>query len=293
MNLLHEKWGICLVHEEDYKVVKPLNNNVVFAEDKEGKEVVLVGKGIGFQVKRGSFIKPGGFEKVFQLTEQKTAQYRQMLDQVEDEVIGVCEEFIYFVSQHLNELNEHLHIALIDHLAFAIRRLQKGMIVDNPFLQEIKVMYPLEYALAEKGAKMFEEELDVRLPEAEIGFITLHLHSARSSQDIGKTKKSTMLINKLTEIIEAELQLKIDKQSINYARLITHLRFAIERAQTGQTLSESHPLSSLLQKEYPRCYNLAWKLVKVMQKEVMKPISDAEISYLTLHLQRIASQNEY
>jgi transcriptional antiterminator len=282
-----------LLHDADFKVVKPLNNNVVFAEDKEGKEVVLVGKGIGFQAKRGSFIKIGGFEKVFQLTEQKTVQYRQMLDQVDDEVIGVCEEFIYFVSQHLNEINEHLHIALIDHLAFAIRRLQQGMIVENPFLQEIQVMYPMEYDLAVKGAKMFEEELNVSLPEAEIGFITLHLHSARASQDISKTRKSTMLINKLTEIIEAELHLKIEKQSINYARLITHLRFAIERAQTGQSLSEKHPLSTLLQKEYPRCYNLAWKLVKVMQMEVMKPISEAEISYLTLHLQRISSQSEY
>lgn len=282
-----------MLHDADFKVVKPLNNNVVFAEDKEGKEVVLVGKGIGFQAKRGSFIKIGEFEKVFQLTEQKTVQYRQMLDQVDDEVIGVCEEFIYFVSQHLNEINEHLHIALIDHLAFAIRRLQQGMIVENPFLQEIQVMYPMEYDLAVKGAKMFEEELNVSLPEAEIGFITLHLHSARASQDISKTRKSTMLINKLTEIIEAELHLKIEKQSINYARLITHLRFAIERAQTGQSLSEKHPLSTLLQKEYPRCYNLAWKLVKVMQMEVMKPISEAEISYLTLHLQRISSQSEY
>lgn len=282
-----------MLHDADFKVVKPLNNNVVFAEDKEGKEVVLVGKGIGFQAKRGSFIKIGEFEKVFQLTEQKTVQYRQMLDQVDDEVIGVCEEFIYFVSQHLNEINEHLHIALIDHLAFAIRRLQQGMIVENPFLQEIQVMYPMEYDLAVKGAKMFEEELNVSLPEAEIGFITLHLHSARASQDISKTRKSTMLINKLTEIIEVELNLKIEKQSINYARLITHLRFAIERAQTGQSLSEKHPLSTLLQKEYPRCYNLAWKLVKVMQMEVMKPISEAEISYLTLHLQRISSQSEY
>jgi transcriptional antiterminator len=282
-----------LLHDADFKVVKPLNNNVVFAEDKEGKEVVLVGKGIGFQAKRGTFIKIGEFEKVFQLTEQKTVQYRQMLDQVDDEVIGVCEEFIFFVSQHLNEINEHLHIALIDHLAFAIRRLQQGMVVENPFLQEIKVMYPMEYALAVKGAKMFEEELNVSLPEAEIGFITLHLHSARASQDISKTRKSTMLINKLTEIIEAELNLKIEKQSINYARLITHLRFAIERAQKGQSLSEKHPLSTLLQKEYPRCYNLAWKLVKVMQMEVMKPISEAEISYLTLHLQRISSQSEY
>lgn len=282
-----------MLHDAGFKVVKPLNNNVVFAEDIEGKEVVLVGKGIGFQAKRGSFIKIGEFEKVFQLTEQKTVQYRQMLDQVDDEVIGVCEEFIYFVSQHLNEINEHLHIALIDHLAFAIRRLQQGMIVENPFLQEIQVMYPMEYDLAVKGAKMFEEELNVSLPEAEIGFITLHLHSARASQDISKTRKSTMLINKLTEIIEAELNLKIEKQSINYARLITHLRFAIERAQTGQSLSEKHPLSTLLQKEYPRCYNLAWKLVKVMQMEVMKPISEAEISYLTLHLQRISSQSEY
>ncbi|WP_084818768.1 PRD domain-containing protein [Tepidibacillus sp. HK-1] len=47
------------------------------------------------------------------------------------------------------------------------------------------------------------------------------------------------------------------------------------------------PLTTLLRKEYPICYNLSWQLVKIMQNELKAQIPEAEVSYLTLHIERI------
>lgn len=277
-----------------YLVLKTLNNNVIFAQTVDEDEVVLVGKGIGFQHKKGDFITQSDqIEKVFVLSRQKTEQYRQVLEQVDEQVVGVCEEFIYYVGQQLKgELTEHVHIALIDHLSFAIKRLKQGLIIENPFLYEIQSLYPEEFALAEKGANMIEEELGIVFPETELGFIALHLHSGRMRKEFGKTNKTAAFIGKLIQIIEKELKIKINKRGLNYSRLVTHLRFTIERAEDDQSLNEQHPLTKVLREEYPICYSLAWKLVKVMQSELKKPIPEAEVSYLTLHLQRIKSQEE-
>lgn len=36
------------------------------------------------------------------------------------------------------------------------------------------------------------------------------------------------------------------------------------------------------------CYNLAWKLIKMMQQTLKKPVYDAEAVYLTMHLRCLA-----
>jgi transcriptional antiterminator len=56
-------------------------------------------------------------------------------------------------------------------------------------------------------------------------------------------------------------------------------------------VEESPKISFLLQREYPLCYNLSWKLIKIMQNTLKKPIEHAEAIYLTMHLQRIYNKN--
>ena len=73
-------------------------------------------------------------------------------------------------------------------------------------------------------------------------------------------------------------------------RLIRHLHFTIERVVRGERVAEPKKITLLLKSEYPICYNLAWKLIKVMQQSLKKNIYEAEAVYLTLHLQRIQTK---
>ena len=101
------------------------------------------------------------------------------------------------VSKELEEpLNEHIHVALADHIGFTLERLQSGLEITNPFLEEIKALYPKEYKLASRAAIMIEEKFKVYIPQGEKGFIAMHIHSAMVNRELSKTVKNTSMINK-------------------------------------------------------------------------------------------------
>lgn len=49
------------------KVVKVLNNSLVLALDQEGREHILMGKGIGYRKSIGMLVKTEDVEKIFVL----------------------------------------------------------------------------------------------------------------------------------------------------------------------------------------------------------------------------------
>jgi transcriptional antiterminator len=277
-----------------YEVQKLLNNNVLIASDIDGNEVVLIGSGIGFGKKIGEPINYEQVEKMFVLNDpEKQAQYKQLLSTIDGETLKMLISVVEVIRERAGmPLNENIHIALTDHLAFAINRMKQGLMIRNPFLLETKALYPNEYKIAEEVTTMVNEKLSIDLPEGEVGFIALHIHSAIENKNVGDLTAHSALIVKLINIIEEQLDLEIDKSSIDYTRLIRHLRYAIERMVRGEKVNEPLKITEVLKAEYPVCYNLAWKLIKVMQQSLQKDIHDAEAVYLTLHLQRLHSKKQ-
>jgi len=275
-----------------FTVKKSLNNNVLIAEDLEANEVVLVGKGIGFNRKKGEKLDEKLVEKIFILKDkEKQEQYKKLLLQMDHEIFDAIIDALEYIKEHTDAtISEDIHVALTDHLMFSIYRTMKGLSIHNPFLVETKNLYPHEFESASKVVKIVNEAVNIHLPEDEIGFITLHIHSAIKNKNIREINQHSKLIKQLIDVIEEEFDAKIDKQSIEYIRLLRHLRFAIERTHEGDELGESSKINSILQNEYPFCYNLSWKLTKIMQNSLKKPVGNAEVVYLTMHLQRIYSK---
>ncbi|MCK8488543.1 PRD domain-containing protein [Paenibacillus sp. MBLB2552] len=275
------------------RVSKVLNNNVIIANHPERGEVVVIGKGIGFNRKTGDSILLEAVEKMFILTnQQEQEQYKQLVPQVDEQLIEIIGEIILYISQKTQtELNEHIHIALTDHLAFAIKRAEQDIAFHNPFLFETKEIYPVEFELAEYAIRLIKERLGVDLGEDEIGFVALHINSAMTNRHISEVRGHAQLIADMVGIIETELRFTIHRNSLDYSRLLTHLRFAIERIRRGEQVSEVDKLEMLLKQEYPTLYSLAYKLTKVMEQRLKMPVYQAEVSYLTMHLHRVAPAN--
>ncbi|WP_339817125.1 PRD domain-containing protein [Paenibacillus sp. FSL R7-0216] len=275
------------------RVSKVLNNNVIIANHPERGEVVVIGKGIGFNRKTGDSILLEAVEKMFILTnQQEQEQYKQLVPQVDEQLIEIIGEIIMYISQKTQTvLNEHIHIALTDHLAFAIKRAEQDIAFHNPFLFETKEIYPVEFELAEYAIRLIKERLGVDLGEDEIGFVALHINSAMTNRHISEVRGHAQLIADLVGIIETELRFTILRNSLDYSRLLTHLRFAIERIRRGEQVSEVDKLEMLLKQEYPTLYSLAYKLTKVMEQRLKMPVYQAEVSYLTMHLHRVAPAN--
>jgi transcriptional antiterminator len=251
--------------------------------------VILIGKGIGFNQNKGDSINQSLAEKFFILKNEKEQEnYKKLLPYIESDLLEAIITVVEHIKKRSNvELNEHIHVGLTDHLKFAITRLENGMEMKNPFLIETKALYPFEYQIAKEVVALMEEKTDIHLPEGEIGFIALHIHSAMMNKDLSDVNRHSQLVTQLVDLIEEQLKIIIDKESIEYMRLVRHLRFTIERVYSGEKVEEPEKISALLKEEYPICYNLSWKLIKVMQKTLQKPVFDAEAVYLTMHLQRL------
>ncbi|WP_062352719.1 glucose PTS transporter transcription antiterminator GlcT [Bacillus kwashiorkori] len=277
---------------ENYVVKKVLNNNVLLAEHESDGEVVLIGKGIGFTAKNGQKLPSHIAEKIFVLKDkEEQEQYRKLLSRKNDVLFDAIIDAMEYIRTKTNSfLDGHFHVALTDHIIFSVHRFTHGMEIKNPFLLETKILYPFEYELAKEVLQIVNKAIKLELPEDEIGFVALHIHSAMNNKKLTDVNMHSTLISELIFIIENEFNIEIDKSDIDYMRLVRHLRFTIERVLKNEQVAEQKNLASLLQKEYPICYNLSWKLIKIMQNTLKKPVYNAEAIYLTMHLQRLRNR---
>ncbi|EKN62686.1 transcriptional antiterminator BglG [Neobacillus bataviensis LMG 21833] len=272
---------------------KVLNNNVLIAKHPSYEEVVLIGKGIGFNRKRGDYIETEEVEKLFVLKSEKEQQnYIKLLPFIDHDFLEVIISAINLIQERTHaELNEHIHVSLTDHLMFALTRATQGMEMRNPFLVETKALYRHEYEVAAEVVQHINEKTAITLPVGEIGFIALHIHSAITNKNLSDVNQHSQLVSRLVKMVEEQFEIEIDKEGIDYMRLVRHLRFAIDRVVKGEKVEEPEKIASLLKVEYPVCYNLSWKLIKVMQQSLKQKVFDAEAVYLTMHLQRL--QNKF
>ncbi|MGD8192513.1 glucose PTS transporter transcription antiterminator GlcT [Brevibacillus ginsengisoli] len=273
-----------------YKIERAFNNNVVLAkESRTDVEIILLGKGVGFGAKPGDQLEADDhrIEKKFRLeNESHIQQYRHLINQVDESIIGLSEEIIAMVAKDLSpNLNEHVHVALPDHIQFAIQRLQNGMEITNPFLYEIQTLYPKEFALAQKASRMIEERFSVTIPESETGFLSLHIHAAASAYPVSKTVKVTNLIKELVERVEKQVGTPIEKESMDYVRLITHLRFAVERIRQGKAVV--NPLLDRIKEISGSSYKLAESLAKLIAERLEVDVPEDEVGYIAMHLHRL------
>ncbi|WP_042221163.1 glucose PTS transporter transcription antiterminator GlcT [Oceanobacillus manasiensis] len=276
----------------DYRVIKVLNNNVLIAQDQNQREVVLIGKGIGFNKSKDAVIRENTVEKLFVLRNKKEQEhYKSLMPVLDENTLNTIISSIEIIRKRTKSiLSEKVHVALTDHILFATTRLLSGMAIKNPFLTETKALYPFEYEVAAEVVEFINHSMDIDLPEGEIGFIALHVHSAMTDRAVSDVNRYSKLIIQLIEMIEEQLHVTIDREGMEYARLLRHLRYTIERVVNGETVQEPEKIALLLKSEYPTCYNLSWKLIKIMQQTLKKPVYEAEAVYLTMHLQRLISK---
>ena len=275
---------------EKYIIKKIFNNNVILAEEiSSNNELIFIGRGIGFSKKSGNkFLKSElKIDKEFELIDgEKRENYIQLLEEIDSQVIGITEEIIAMAGEELNEdLNQHIRIGLADHIAFSLKRIKDGIEVANPFLAETRTLYSEEYNVAEKAVKMIADRFDLDIPESEIGFITLHIHGARNERGISKTLKNTSLIKELVTEVENVLGKKLAYESLNYARLVNHLRFALERIETEA--SNPNPLLENIKENFNFSFKLAEKLAIIIKNKFDYQVPESEKGYLALHLHRL------
>ncbi|MCR8644728.1 transcription antiterminator [Paenibacillus sp. N1-5-1-14] len=276
-----------------YTIQRVISNNVVQVQgDQPGTEIILTGKGLGFGVKAGAELASDDprIEKKYMLDDQQeTDRYQSMFDQIDREVLDVSQDIISMISKEFDtDLNDQVFFALPSHIQFALHRLKSEMEIVNPFIFEIQTLHHKEYEIAQKAADMIAQAFSIDVPEPEVGFLAMHIQSAVCHVSLGNIVKDTHLIQELVSAIEEAKDIHIPRDSIDYVRLITHLRFAIERLKTGKV--SKNPFVNQLKESLPEEYVLAKKVSAILGERLELPVPEDEIGYIVMHLYRLFQQ---
>ena len=129
------------------KIIKIVNNNIVTSLDEQNREIIVMGRGLGFGRKPGMPIEDEKVEKVFRLN--SVGENQKLVDIIQDiplEHIKAADQIIEYAKSMLGErLKETIYLSLIDHIDGAIDRYKNQIQFTNPLLWEIKQYYPSEF----------------------------------------------------------------------------------------------------------------------------------------------------
>ena len=276
-------------------VEKVINNNIVSAYDETGREVVVMGRGIGFGVRAGAVIDNSKIEKVFRIESQGVAeQFKELLANMPLEHAQISNDIISYAKSTLKlKLNQSIYVTLTDHINFAIERYQKGINLENALLWEIKRFYPQEYGLGRYAIDLIRERLHVSLPEDEAGFIALHFVNAEYGTDIRDALHFPNQMKDILDIVTRELGIRLDEGSLHYERFITHVKFLLQRVYRKELLpDEESELAEMMKKKYPKQYACSEKIADYIEEAAGCRLSAEEIMYLSIHIRRIAMAEE-
>ena len=132
-------------------LTKRINNNFALGADSNGEQIIIEGKGIGFQKMPCTITDYSMVTRTYYDFDQ---QYIDLISSIPQELLNVANEvFEYLTSSVTCPVNQNLPFILADHIGFAIKRLTKNIKVRIPIYYDLKYLYPLEYEVEQYALK--------------------------------------------------------------------------------------------------------------------------------------------
>lgn len=212
------------------QIEKVINNNIVSSRDELGQEIIVMGRGLGFQKRKGDMLEDSKIEKIFRIESQTSMdRYKDLVANLPWEYIQVSNKIISFATQKLNiRLNQNVYLTLTDHISFVIDRYKEGMFFPNTLYGEVKRFYPDEFAIARVALQFIYEETNIQLPDEEAASIAIHLVNAEFNIKVRDSFIMTNVIGDIVEILDRE-HYTPEKESLNRDQLLSNLKFLVHR----------------------------------------------------------------
>lgn len=274
-------------------VHKVLNNNVVISLDEGGRERVLMGRGLGFQLKPQDVLDPAKVEKTFILDAGTEGEReRRLLTEVPYPVIEAVTRAVDEAERTLGRsLGRGLTMGVVDHIQFVIERLDKGIRIPATAMPELRVLHPQEFATAALMAASISASLERTLPDEESVFLTMHLLNATRDEPNGTAALLFRRVQHVVTTVESGLGVRLDVDSPDYARFILHVQFLLQRLVSRSMLRGSDTsFFEFAKHSYPRSYAIALEVKAYVLAATESELTDEELLYLVVHVERLAAQ---
>ena len=272
-----------------YRIIKVLNNNGILVYHNEtGRELILMGNGVGFGKKPTQQIEDMPGAKVYSLvTRQKQQSVLKVVNGIQPGFIEAAGRIIEEAEKVFSEVNHEILLPMADHIALAAKRAKENRQIPNPFTPDIRVLFSKEYTVAMRGRDIIREMMGYEISDDEVGFLTLHIHAGLSDEQVSVTLDTTRIINEGIRMIEKGFSRKLQEDSLAYTRLMSHLYYLVARTRNGE--STKVDFNDFIFTNYPETGRVAEMVCSYMGNELKKPVAKEEIGFLAIHIQRVIS----
>ncbi|MGT2924133.1 BglG family transcription antiterminator LicT [Streptococcus caviae] len=277
------------------KIDKVFNNNVVQVLGDKDEEIIVMGKGLGFQKKPGDEVDQALIEKRFILQDTDMAgELSRVYVDLDSDEIKLVLDIIHHGQDVLEQTFDiSLYIALADHLHYTIERTKEGLSLQNPLSWEVRKFYPREFQLGREAIKYIKDKLGVELADDEAASIALHFINAQKDGGLlEKNRLISKIVIDILEIVRLHFGQITDEESVSYNRFVTHVQYFAQRVANGLVQGKNDAfLYEQVKDNYPQAFACTEKIKSYVVSGYDFPMSRDEQVYLTIHIQRLeASQ---
>lgn len=268
--------------------LRRINNNVVLCRDGKGRELIAMGKGIGFGTLPRE-IPLGEIERTFYDTDER---YYQLVAELPEQVLDFSARIVEIARNELPyALSPNAAFTLADHINFAMERARKQIKVKMPLAYDVEQLYPAEYRIAKATLRRIRKEFCMALPDCEVAGIAMSLLNAKLTQTEQETvsaEEDEQMLEDVTELVENELHIMVERGGFNYSRYATHMQYLFRRIHTGQAIrSDNLQMYLSLREEFPEIAACVEKIARYIAEQWHSELTEEEKLYLILHINRI------
>lgn len=272
------------------KIKQVINNNVV-STLVDDEEVIVFGKGIGFEGKVGEEIDSNRIEKTYVLIDPaEENQMKLLIQEIPYDVIKFGLKATEYISDHLSKtISKRILIPLTDHIYACLSRYKEKGKYEIPLSMNVSYLYKEEYEIATEIVKMMNEEFQVDVGQNEATFITLHIVNSELDVDLQDTYRVMEIINLSVSTVEEFFNVKLDNTNLHFARFLTHLQFFAQRMIKNTMLEDEADdiINKHINLRYPKAYACAKEIGKKIHDQYGWDIDANEYMYLTIHIARL------
>jgi beta-glucoside operon transcriptional antiterminator len=273
------------------KIEKVYNNNVVLVKSDNDEEIIIMGKGLGFQKKTGDEVESSQIEKRFilqnaDIVDELTRVYVDLSPEETEVVLEIIEHGQKILKTNFDIA---LYISLADHLHYTYQRIADNVVLQNPLTWEIRKFFPEEFQVGRDALKIVFEKMSLILPDDEVASIALHFVNAqKDSGIIKKNYQVSRIVTDIIGIVRLFYGKVVDEDSVSYNRFVTHIQYFAQRVINGvvQGTNDSF-LYEQVKLNYPEAFSCSEKIKNFIETSYDFTMSNDEQVYITIHIQRL------
>ncbi|ADL07314.1 BglG family transcription antiterminator [Thermosediminibacter oceani] len=222
-------------------------------------------------------------------------------DIVKDVDIEVIKDVIDEVLERIPfKLSDVAYTNLIIHIAIAVKRIRESKSIELPPGEITNLKDKMEYSVAADMVKSLESKFNISIPEAEIGYITMHLMGTKVLEDGSLSKEKIKkavgeeiyrVATRMIEEVKRVYGIDFTADDELIYGLALHLKPTITRIKYGMNLK--NPLLKEIKEEYPQAFELAVVASRVLEDVYKIKVDENEMGYIAVYFGAAIERGNY